>query len=168
MQDQREEERIKEIYVMASQKYPKNPETEKNEKKLYEIIRKINGKILESGKNLCKSQYENLLQYASISIEGLDVKPNADERKMQESLEQFQICIEDENKEIIPRLQQIDNDMFNLTEELNGCLDKTFVNSKEKSDSEIEKRMFDCLRKFEDQNNNFSRKSFDSLNKFNI
>ena len=168
MQDQREEERIKEIYVMASQKYPKNPETEKNEKKLYEIIRKINGKILESGKNLCKSQYENLLQYASISNEGLDVKPNADERKMQESLEQFQICVEDENKEIITHLQKFDNDMSILSLELNGCLDKTVVNSKEKSDSEIEKGMLDCFRKFEDQNNNLLRNSFNSLNKLNI
>ena len=163
--DEKEQQRLGNIYNSAGAKYPKNPETEKNVNKLYDVIEKLNSKMIENSRNLCKEEYEDLSNYATINSLGMEIKPNADENKLQGSLEKYQLCVESNNKNLVGELQKFDYDFADLSADLNNCLDGTAVNSKAKSDNEIEKSMFDCFKRFEDIHQKLTFKYTESFSK---
>ena len=165
--DPKEQQRLDNIYNSITQKH-QNPEIEKNLLKLEDAVGNLNNKMMERSKAVCKAEYDDLSNYASLDSFGLDVKPNVDEAKLQASLERFQICFEDKNKETIGKLKEFDNEFQNSSNVIRDCFERIAVNSKAKSDIEIERGWSDCLKKYEEIHNNFTTKYIDSFNKMNI
>ena len=168
MGDEMENKRIDDIILSMESKYPKSTETEKTVKELYEKIMKLNNSILTKGKLQCKSEYEELSKYATINADGLDIKPNADENALQKSVESFQNCIHAKNTDFTNELQNLDSDFIKNNEELNSCIDRSALNSKVKSNADLENSFYNCFKIFEGSYSSIAQKYNNSINKFDI
>ena len=168
MGDEMENKRIDDIIQSMESKYPKSAETERTVKELYEKIMKLNSSILSKAKLQCKTEYEELSKYATVNADGMDVKPNADEKALQKSVESFQSCIQSKNSEFTTVIQNIDSDFMKNSEDLNSCINDSALNSKTKSNTDLESSFYSCFKNFEANYSTIAQKHDKSLNKFNI
>lgn len=165
--DKNEINRVQELIKRIEKDFPKNKNFEVFLRQLFDKVTNIDKVSFDRTKDICKNETEDLQKYADFNDEKLiEPKKNVNQKLFDESFSKFQKCFQNANKELSEVLQGFDEQLSNNQEMLGECINKCAVNSKSKSDSDIEKCITHCFDSFEGKYESFAKEyytKFESL-----
>ncbi len=165
--DERENQRIEQLLKKVEESYPKNMETENYIQEIFKKITKIDKAIIKSSKEVCKTETEELLKYASFNDDmSLDLKDNVNEEKFEIILKNWQKCLQDKNKDFSQTLHLMDTEFNINNQKLNKCSEECVGDSLSKTNLQLETCFKDCLIKHERIFSEVTKKYDDSFKTF--